>query len=270
MLAKQQAHAILGNIWNIWCHSRRSGSKSLAGNEDHGQQVEEICAVDRRTKTVLGSFFLSSFLFAVVWRVQKERQVTRVLKCSCRRLYNIINNKSEPRFRPFFFGATAATHSGLYPYPSRCPYCRGTSITMATNEGCTCHWAQKHTMQSGKRRASRPKKKKKKMPMTFVRLFKHVFSFCFVLILPVSSTPESTEPHTLHPALRWLWDQDSIRLRRRHSPLEQMRFRVHPPAVVGYPICAYSRRVRKEHLKKSSGQVGNKQRKKKVVHSRTT
>jgi len=32
----------------------------------------------------------------------KERQVTRVLKCSCR-LFSIINSKSDPRFRPLFF-----------------------------------------------------------------------------------------------------------------------------------------------------------------------
>jgi len=161
----------------------------------------------------------------------KERQVTRVLKCSCR-LFSIINSKSDPRFRPLFYFRGNCCYA-LNSNPSRCPYHGGTSTTMATNRRCTCHQTHNAKWQKGEGPKIQHKKKCWWRSSAYLSL---VFVFfrlaCFF-------NPSESDTHT---TLRWLWDQDSLRLSRRR-PKEQMRFWVHPPTVVGYPICAHSRRV---------------------------
>jgi len=121
----------------------------------------------------------------------KERQVTRVLKCSCR-LFSIINSKSDPRFRPLFYFRGNCCYA-LNSNPSRCPYHGGTSTTMATNRRCTCHQTHNAKWQKGEGPKIQHKKKCWWRSSAYLSL---VFIF---FVLPVSSTPLS-QTHTPHSA----------------------------------------------------------------------
>jgi len=121
----------------------------------------------------------------------KERQVTRVLKCSCR-LFSIINSKSDPRFRPlFFFGATAATHSTRTHRDAHI-----TGEPLQQWQPTDVAPATKHTMQSGKKEKAQKYNTKKKCWWRSSAYLSLVFIF---FVLPVSSTPLS-QTHTPHSA----------------------------------------------------------------------